>query len=88
MFGRVCAEGEDAYYTRRNDVLTPLRDYADAAFNVMLPFYGVKTSAERQRLIENGQVHQLAKVLQEYDWPKLADRMQAFDERRASAAEG
>jgi len=88
VFGRVCAEGEDAYYTRRADVLTPLRDYADAAFDVMLPFYGVKTSAERQRLIESGQVHQLAKVLQEYDWPKLAERMQAFDERRAADAAG
>jgi len=87
VFGRVCAEGEDAYYTRRSDVLTPLREYADAAFDVMLPFYGVKTSAERQRLIESGQVHQLAKVLQEYDWPKLAERMQAFDAHRAAPAE-
>jgi len=23
--------------------------------------------------------------LQEYDWPKLAERMQVFDERRAAA---
>ena len=84
VFGTVCAEGEDAYYTRRADVLTPLREYADAAFDVMLPFYGVKTSAERQRLIETGEVHRLAKVLQEYEWPKLAERMQAFDERRAA----
>jgi Fe-S-cluster containining protein len=85
VFGRVCAEGEDAYYTRRADVLTPLRDYADAAFDVMLPFYGVQTSAERKRLIESGRVHQLVKVLQDYDWPKLAGRMLAFDEQRAAA---
>jgi len=30
-------------------------------------------------------VHQLVKVLQEYDWPKLAERMQAFDARKTAA---
>ena len=28
VFDKVCTEGEDAYYTRRQDVLTPIRDYA------------------------------------------------------------
>ncbi len=79
VFDQVCVEGEDAYYTRRQDVLTPIRDYADAAFDVLLPFYGIKKSAERQRLIRSGEVHRLVKVLQEYDWPKLAVRMQAYD---------
>ena len=83
VFGQVCAEGEDAYDTRRADVLTPLREYADAAFDEMLPFYGVKNSAERQRLIETGEVHRLAKGLQEYEWSKLAERMQAFEERQS-----
>ncbi|HJV97279.1 MAG TPA: YkgJ family cysteine cluster protein [Albitalea sp.] len=87
VLDRVCTEGEDAYYTRRADVLTPPRDYADAAFDIMLPFYGVPGSAERQRLIESGAVHKLVKVLQEYDWPKLATRMQAFDDRGAAARE-
>lgn len=85
VFGQVCVEGEDAYYTRRTDVLTPLREYADAAFDVVLPFYGVKQSAERRRLIESGEVHKLVKVLQEYEWPKLAERMQAFDARPRTA---
>jgi Fe-S-cluster containining protein len=87
VLGRVCAEGEDAYHTRRADVLTPLREYADAAFDVMLPFYGVRASAERARLIESGEVHRLVKVLQEYDWPKLAERMQAFDDRHPAQAD-
>ena len=85
VFGRVCTEGEDAYYTRRPDVLTPIRDYADGAFDVMLPFYGVKTSGERKRMIQSGGVHKFVKVLQEYDWPKLTERMQAFDARKAAA---
>lgn len=47
----------------------------------MLPFYGIKKSAERKRMITSGEVHQMVKVLQEYDWPKLAVRMQALDTR-------
>ena len=86
VFDKVCTEGEDAYYTRRQDVLTPIRDYADEAFNVQLPFYGIKKSSERQRMIQSGEVHRLVKVLQEYDWPKLAGRMQAFDAQRAACA--
>ena len=86
VFGAVCTEGEDAYYTRRQDVLTPIRDYADEAFDVQLPFYGIKKSSERQRMIQSGEVHRLVKVLQEYDWPKLAGRMQAFDAQRAACA--
>jgi hypothetical protein len=84
VFDKVCVEGEDAYYTRRQDVLTPIRDYADEAFDVQLPFYGIKNSAERKRMIQSGEVHRLVKVLQEYDWPKLAERMQAFDTRHAT----
>jgi hypothetical protein len=52
---------------------------------VLLPFYGIKNSGERKRMIQTGEVHRLVKVLQEYDWPKLAERMQAFDVQRAAA---
>lgn len=86
VFDTVCKEGEDAYYTRRADVLTPIRNYADEAFDVLLPFYGIKNSGERKRMIQNGEIHRLVKVLQEYDWPKLAERMQAFDELRATSS--
>jgi len=86
VFDTVCTEGEDAYYTRRQDVLTPIRDYADEAFDVQLPFYGINKSSESQRMIQSGEVHRLVKVLQEYDWPKLAERMQAFDIQRAACS--
>ena len=42
--------------------------------------------ATRTQLIESGEIHKLAKVLQDYDWPKLAERMQARDERRAAGS--
>ena len=68
----MCVEGEDAYYTRRQDVLTPTRDYANEILDMLQPLYGIKNS---------GEVHQLVKVLQENDWPKHAERMQAFGAR-------
>ncbi len=78
VFGQVCAEGEDAFYTRREDVLTPLRRYVDEALLVTLPFYGVKKKSDQKRAIQSGQVHQLAKVLQECNWTSLAERMEAW----------
>ena len=86
VFGQVCAEGEDAYYTRRADVLTPIRAYVDAALDTVLPFHGVVQEEQRRALIETGEVHRLVKVLQEYDWAKLAERMQAFDDRGGAPA--
>jgi uncharacterized protein len=85
VFGRICAEGEDAYYTRRAEVLTPIKAYADAAFDAMLPFHGIEDEAKRRELIGSGAIHGLVKVLQEYDWNKLAARMRAFDKRQAAA---
>jgi hypothetical protein len=37
-------------------------------------------------MIQSGEVHRLVKVLQEYDWPKLAERIQAFDVQRAACS--
>jgi Fe-S-cluster containining protein len=75
VFGRACAEGEDAFHTRRQDVMTPIKRYTDEVFDVMLPYYGIKDKDERRRIIRDGGQHVMAKVLQEYDWSKLAVRM-------------
>lgn len=82
VFGQPCAEGEDAYHTRRQDVLTPLRRYQNDALFLMLPFHGVKAKGERRRAIKDGSVHLIARVLKSLDWPRLAERMAAFDARR------
>ena len=79
VFGKSCARGEDAYHTRRQDVLTPIRRYQDEAFFHLLPYHGVKSKGERRQAIKKGTVHALAKVLQDLDWSRLADRMDAFD---------
>ncbi len=82
VFGKACAEGEDAYYSRRDDVLTPIQKYADEAFAVMLPFYGVSDPKQQQQVIKSGKFHQLARVLQECNWASVADKMDAYDARR------
>ncbi len=79
VFGKPCKEGEDPYYTRREDVLTPIKKYVDRAFFIMLPFYGVEKESERWKIIESGSVHQVVKLLQTCKWKTLADKMEEFE---------
>ncbi len=79
VFGAPCSQGEDPYYTRRGDVLTPIKKYVDEAFYVMLPFYGAKSKAERRRILREGAHHTWAKVLNEWSWASLLQRMQQVD---------
>jgi Fe-S-cluster containining protein len=83
VFGTPCAEGEDPYYTRREDVLSPIKQYTDRAFFIMLPFYGVEDEKERWRIIESGAVHQVVKLMQTCNWKSLADKMDEFERQIA-----
>jgi len=79
VFGKPCAEGEDPYYTRREDVLSPIRKYVDRAFFIMLPFYGIQSEAQRWKIIESGAVHQVVKLMQTCNWKSLAEKMEEFE---------
>jgi len=79
VLGTACAEGEDAYYTRRQDVLTPLKSYTDKAFHAMLPFYGITDKAKRRQAVKAGALHAMARVMKDCDWAKLAQRMNEYD---------
>ncbi|MCB1733980.1 MAG: YkgJ family cysteine cluster protein [Gammaproteobacteria bacterium] len=75
VFGATCASGEDAFFTRREDVLTPIRSHQDAALEAMLPFHGITTTAAKRQAMQNGYLPKQAKVLQEIDWAHLAMRL-------------
>ncbi len=75
VFGQACAPGEDAFYTRRQDVLNPLKKFQNAALETMLPFHGIKRKADKRQAIKNGTMHGFAQVLQTLAWDKLAERM-------------
>jgi len=77
-----CADGEDPYYTRRGDVIEPIRRYLDDAFFIMFPFYGIREKAERRRAVKRGAQHALAKVLRELSWVSLIERMDASERDR------
>ncbi|HEX8949760.1 MAG TPA: YkgJ family cysteine cluster protein [Dissulfurispiraceae bacterium] len=79
VFGAACAEGEDPYYTRRGDVLTPDRDYTGRAFSIMLPFYGISDATAKKRAIKGGLIHTQARELHACNWKELARRMDDFD---------
>jgi len=82
VFGTPCAVGEDAFHTRRADVMTPIKRFADDAFDTMLPFYGIKHKAERRQAIREGRLHALARVMRDCNWSTLPDKMSAFERNR------
>lgn len=75
VFDTVCAEGEDAFYTRREDVLTPLKQFQNDALSTMLPFHGIKKRSKKKEAMKSGYIHTQAQVLQDIDWSNLAKRM-------------
>ncbi len=86
VFGNPCGEGEDPYYTRRGDVLSPVKKHVDQAFFVMLPFYGVEKESDRIRIIETGAFHKMVKELHYCNWKSLARKMRELDEKREADA--
>jgi Fe-S-cluster containining protein len=85
VFDRVCDEGEDAYYTRRADVLTPIKRISDDAFYLMMPFYGIRKNSERRRAVREGRQHAMARVLRELNRASAAKKMDEFDRARPGA---
>jgi Fe-S-cluster containining protein len=75
VFNRPCGNGEDPFHTRRGDVLTPLEDFADRAFYIMLPFYGITTEEDKKAAIRNKIIHARVKNLKTTDWKPLSQRI-------------
>jgi len=79
VFNKRCETGEDPYYTRRSDVLTPRSEYIDKAFSIMLPFYGVTDKKAIERASRTRLINSLARPLQLCQWHELPVRMDEFD---------
>ncbi len=75
VFDTPCAEGEDPFYTRRRDVLSPDEKGKDKALMAMLPYHGITERAEKREMMKKGWIHTTVKNLQEIEWVKLAQRM-------------
>jgi len=75
VFTTVCMPGEDAFHTRRGDVLNPDAKLKAEALRDMLKQHGVKDGRERRRLVESGEVHRLAQSLRDMRWEAIAARM-------------
>ncbi len=69
VFTTPCAPDEDPYFTRRDDVLTPIPEYTDRAFAAVLPFYNIGTEGDRAAAIRL--VRSQIMNLQAFDWNKL-----------------
>ena len=79
VLDKPCAENEDAFHTRKEDVMIPIQRFTDDAFDTMLPFYGIKRKGERKKAIKQGALHSVAKVMRDCNWQTLPGKMTAFD---------
>ncbi len=75
VFNKPCEPGEDPFYTRREDVLSPNERYKERALAAMLPFHGIKEPSEKKRMAKAGVLNSMVKNLHEIDWQNLAKRM-------------
>lgn len=75
VFGKPCAEGEDTFYTRPEDVLKPSEHYLGKALYETTPFYGIFDEEEKIEFINSGKLNSLVKILQHFPWIELARRM-------------
>ena len=85
VFEEPCAEGEDPYYTRRQDVMDPVKKHVDQAFFVMLPFHGVEKDSERIKFVESGEMHRMVRELHSCNWKALAEKMERHDKERRTS---
>ena len=69
VFTTPCAQGEDPYHTRREDVLTPIQDYMDRAFAAVLPFYDLKKELDTGKAVKI--IRSQIMNLQTFDWNRL-----------------
>ncbi len=81
VFGRPCGPGEDPFFTRRGDVLTPIREYTDRAFFIMMPFYGIQDEAQREKALKEGAfvLHAQAMNMKKHNWAELLKLMEQRD---------
>ncbi len=75
VFGEPCAPDEDPYYSRREDVMDPVKRYVDQAFFIMLSCHGVEKESERIKIIETGDIHKMVRELQACNWKELAVKL-------------
>lgn len=75
VFNKSCTEGEDAFYTRPQDVLKPSYNYLGKALYETMPFYNIYDEDEKIEFINSGKINSLVKILQRYPWIELARRM-------------
>ena len=84
VFGTPCAEEEDAFHSRPDDVLQPDRSAIDEALTLTLPFYGILEGA--REVVEAGLLNRVVQELQQCNWGSVAKKMEEFD--AASGEEG
>jgi len=80
VFAAACAPEEDPYFTRRNDVLTPIPDYTDRAFAAVAALYGLERERDLDKVVR--QIKAKIMNLQEQDWKELVELLNTKEIRK------
>jgi len=80
VFGKPCVKNEDAFRTRPDSVWGPSRSVARKTAIKMLPYFGFMSETERIAAFENGFIHKNSISMHEYDWLRIVQTMEMFDE--------
>jgi uncharacterized protein len=81
VFTTPCAQGEDPYYSRRDDVLVPIAEYTDRVFATVLSFYDLKREGDLSHAVKL--IRSQIMNLQTFDWGKLVVMIEQAGSRRS-----
>ncbi len=88
VLGEACADGEDPFHSRREDVVAPPREVLHRAFGLVLPLYGKEVLKARRKETVEKIIHTQALRLPGLDWRRLASRMSEYDARQVRTEAG
>ncbi len=75
VFNSPCAPGEDPFYSRRKDVLTPNEQEKQKALSKYLHFHGIRGKKAVKTALKTDILNNYVKNLREIDWKNLGIRL-------------
>lgn len=79
--GNACSEGEDPFFTRREDILPPIPSVGRKVASAILPFWSINSKRGKDMAFENGFIPKNSKLMFEADWTVIYRAMNLFDAR-------
>lgn len=80
MAGTPCQDGEEVMESRPHDMVIPTKDGTHRVAMKFLEPFGITKPSEKLKAFNNGFIVSNSKQMHEYDWNRIADTMDVFDQ--------